>query len=102
MFEPYEIVLDFPARLDPLKQTASARAAEEAPIVHDAVARAASDPGVSLDRASWRDMEKGFSALASACRDAGEGQLPREPVLDLLALWERVRAAAGPDASRGA
>jgi class 3 adenylate cyclase len=80
VFEPYEIVLDLPADRDPLKQ---ARAA----------APAAGQPGgVTLDRETYVEIARCFSALIAVCRAAEGGQVSIAALNDqVLKRWTRLR-----------
>jgi class 3 adenylate cyclase/HEAT repeat protein len=81
VFEPFEIVLDLPAELDPLKQS------HETP----SSAPAASGP-VSLDAGVYAEILRCVSALVGVCRDAPAGQVPVSVITDrVLARWERLR-----------
>ena len=82
VFEPYEIVLDLPADMDPLKQS---------PVL--AAGHAAAAPGsVTLDREVYAEIIRSFSALVAACRAAEAGKVPvarlKTQVLD---RWARLR-----------
>ena len=82
VFEPYEIVLDLPAEMDPLKQSPSAGA----------------DPGVSapgsvtLERDVYAEIVRSFSALVAVCRKAEAGKVPVAALKEqVLARWIRLR-----------
>ena len=84
VFEPFEIVLDLPPELDPLRQSRPASSAHSSP-------PAASAP-VSLDAGVYAEILRCFSALAGACREAPAGQVPVTTITDqVLARWERLR-----------
>jgi class 3 adenylate cyclase len=91
VFEPYEIVIDLPAELDPLKRVRSA-------CPEPAAARAPSAaPGaenmVSLDRAACAEIGRCFSALAALCRGADGGKVTVADInANVLARWSKVRA----------
>ena len=84
VFEPYEIVLDLPAELDPLKQV---RGAFPEP------AEPAGAPGsVTLDRETYAEIIRSFSALVEVCRGAESGQVPVSTITaQVLARWSRLR-----------
>ena len=87
VFEPFEIALDLPAELDPLKSGGPATEAR------GPEARRGST--VSLDLESWTQLEKAFTAVArltQSPQNAG-GQLA--PLLrQVVAHWERIRKKA--------
>ena len=84
VFEPFEIVLDLPPELDPLRQSRRAPPASSSPA-------AAAGP-VSLDAGVYTEILRCFSALAGACREAPAGQVPVSTITDqVLARWERLR-----------
>jgi class 3 adenylate cyclase len=81
VFEPYEIVLDLAPELDPLKQARSAGA--------EAVAAVGS---VTLDRETYVEIARCFSALLGVCRQAESGQVPVSIIsAQVLARWGRLR-----------
>jgi class 3 adenylate cyclase/HEAT repeat protein len=98
VFEPYEIVLDLPAELDPLKAGSPQKAQEPA-----AEPRASAPNTISMDVESWTEIVKCFSALTAACRDAPNGQVPVATVnAQVLARWDRIkgRLSAGAAATK--
>src|SRR5208337_4798780 len=81
VFEPYEITLDLPAELDPLKQ---AKSACPEPV--------AAPGSVTLDRETYVEIARCFSALVGVCRDAESGQVPVSAIsAQVLARWSRLR-----------
>ena len=87
VFEPYEIVLDLPAELDPLKCRDTAGRREPGRGASGAVA----ERMISMDAGSWSEIVKCFSALAAACRGAANGQVAVAAVNEqVLARWDRV------------
>ena len=89
VFEPYEIVLDLPAELDPLK-------AGPAPGAATAGAAAAESGGgsarITLDRDVYVEIVRCFSALAGACRQAPGGSVPVAALNEqVLARWAKLR-----------
>jgi class 3 adenylate cyclase len=82
VFEPYEIVLDLPAELDPLKQDRGTGASP-----------AAAAPGsVTLDRETYAEIARCFAALVGVCRTAEAGQVPLSAITEqVLARWSRLR-----------
>ena len=120
VFEPYEIVLDLPAELDPLKAGAARTGPDAggaprgaapggAPVSTAAGGGASATPGgaapgaapaprasapnsITLDVESWTEIVKCFSALAAACRGAADGQIPVATVnAQILSRWDRVK-----------
>jgi class 3 adenylate cyclase len=84
VFEPFEIVLDLPAELDPLRQARPAASASPA--------TAAALGSVSLEAGQYAEIVRCFAALAGACRDAESGQVPVSVLREgVLARWERLR-----------
>ncbi len=85
VFEPYEIVLDLPAELDPLKGQQAPRAA--------APGEGTAGAGrVSLDRETYTEIVRCFSALVGVCREAESGQVPLAALSErVLARWGRLR-----------
>jgi class 3 adenylate cyclase len=82
VFEPYEIVLDLPAELDPLKQEKGAPrgAAREAP------------GGVTLDKETYVELVRCFSSLIAVCRKADNGSIPLAMLNEqVIAKWNRLR-----------
>jgi class 3 adenylate cyclase len=105
VFEPFEIVLDLPVELDPLKTrtgspgagtTAAATAGATAAATGAAAAGPAAKPPaaaaacVSMTAESWRMLEKCFSALALAF--SGDNPAAGPAVLkQVLARWNQIR-----------
>jgi class 3 adenylate cyclase len=81
VFEPYEIVLDLPAELDPLKQ------------VRSAGPQPGEGPGsVTLDRETYAEIVRSFGALVALCKGAPSGQVPVTTITtQVLARWSRLR-----------
>jgi class 3 adenylate cyclase/HEAT repeat protein len=103
VFEPYEIVLDLPPELDPLRTPAAPAA--EMPAAATAAATAAAPPApgrntITMDAESWSEIVKCFSALAAACRGAAGGQIAVAAVNDqVLARWDRIKGRLGAGAA---
>jgi class 3 adenylate cyclase len=97
VFEPYEIVIDLPAELDPLKQVrdACSESATEpaAPAAAAVPAALPAAPGsVTLDRETYAEIARCFSALIGVCRGAEAGQVPVATITtQVLARWSRLR-----------
>jgi class 3 adenylate cyclase len=86
VFEPYEIVLDLPAELDPLK-----RARPAAPGAPSAAVSA--DTKIGIERAALAEIGRCFTALATLCRAADGGTVKTADInTQVLARWIRVRA----------
>jgi hypothetical protein len=80
VFEPYEIVIDLPAELDPLKQSRGSTGPETAPGT------------VVLDRETYFEIARCFSALVGVCRSAESGQVPVSTITaQVLSRWGRLR-----------
>jgi len=91
VFEPYEIVLDLPAELDPLKQVRGASPEPDAAPGPVAPASAAAG-SVTLDRETYAEIVRSFSALVEVCRGAESGQVPVSTIMaKVLARWSRLR-----------
>jgi hypothetical protein len=81
VFEPYEIVLDLPAELDPLKRALSGTPEQTA-----------ASGSVTLDRETYAEIARCFSALVGVCRSAESGQVPVSTITaQVLARWSRLR-----------
>jgi hypothetical protein len=81
VFEPFEIVMDLPAELDPLKQD---RKVSPEPV--------AAPGSVTLDRETYFEIARCFSALVAVCRGAESGQVPVSTIsAQVLARWSRLR-----------
>jgi class 3 adenylate cyclase len=92
VFEPYEIVLDLPAELDPLKQAPGACTDPVAASAATAATAAAAPGTVTLDRETWAEIARCFSALIGVCRGAESGQVPVSTITaQVLARWSRLR-----------
>ena len=121
VFEPYEIVLDLPAELDPLKSRNLPEPGEPAGAPSPAAPTVASGiPGaeepkaaqrpaqahtVSIDAETWAEIRECFSALAAACRGAANGQVPVAALnQQVLARWDRIasRLSSGEGAPKPA
>jgi hypothetical protein len=90
VFEPYEIVIDLPAELDPLKRARPA-SPEPAPARESTAAEGAGGK-VSLERALCAEIGRCFSALAALCRAAEGGKVAVADVnAQVLARWSKVR-----------
>jgi hypothetical protein len=95
VLEPYEIVLDLPAEMDPMKAPPPAAGGDSAPA---AAAR------ITLDRDVYAEIVRCFSSLATACRQAESGQVPVSTLNEqVLARWSRLRPRlpALPPAHKG-
>ncbi len=81
VFEPYEIVLDLPAELDPLKRAKTSRS--------DATA----SPGmVTLDRETYAELIRCFSSLIAVCKTAVDGHVPVARLSEqVLSRWSKLR-----------
>ncbi|HUJ73885.1 MAG TPA: adenylate/guanylate cyclase domain-containing protein, partial [bacterium] len=100
VFEPFEIVLDLPAELDPLRQARTAGAGGGA---------GTSASEVRLDAGAYTEIVRCFAALVGACKEARSGQVPLAVLNErVLARWERLKprlprlAPAGGAAAHGA
>ena len=96
VFEPYEIALDLPPELDPLKK---ARPPQGEPVpagaapAAAAAARSRDGAGVTLDRETYKEIIACFSALADVCRKADGGQIAVSALSgQVLARWSRIKA----------
>jgi len=115
VYEPYEVALDLPAALDPLKNNKAGMAAArpaavenhaaeaiEAPEVAPAGAAASSEV-VLVDPDVLLRITTCFERLESLCRDAHDGNVPLVPITEkVLAEWDRIRPrlpAHGPPQS---
>ncbi|MGA2975270.1 MAG: adenylate/guanylate cyclase domain-containing protein [Spirochaetia bacterium] len=91
VFEPYEIVIDLPAELDPLKQTRAVPDSAAAPNPEAAPDPAAAG-SVTLDRETYVELARCFSALISLCRKAEHGQVALSSITErVLSRWSRLR-----------
>jgi class 3 adenylate cyclase len=90
VFEPYEIVLDLPAAVDPSRSpAASSVSAKGGPPVGP---RAAAKPAaVELDGDVYAEIVRGFAQLTGLCRAAGGGQVSVAAIhQEVLARWNRL------------
>jgi class 3 adenylate cyclase len=106
VYEPYEVALDLPAALDPLKSSREAVSSREAAPSHEAeppAARPQADPdNVTVDPEVLRQITACFESLANLCRDAQDGAVPLVPINEkVLAQWDRIRSRL-PSAGAGA
>jgi len=99
VYEPYEVVLDLPVALDPLKsgKTAGAsgpRAGAPAAMTPSGKAAASPPPGdVPVDPDVLRQIATCFESLESLCREAHDGNVPLVPINEkVLAQWDRIRS----------
>ncbi len=86
VYEPYEIVIDLPARLDPLRQ--GALGPTGAPTADPA------QPAwsVTLDAQTYGEMERCFAALAALCRTAEGGSVSVSAISEqVLGRWNRLK-----------
>jgi len=82
VFEPYEIVLDLPAELDPLKNAKTAASEQTA----------AAATNVSLERETYMEIARCFSALVALCKKAEGGTVSLAALNEqVLARWGRLR-----------
>ncbi len=82
VFEPYEIVLDLAPELDPLRQV---RGDGPQPA-------AAAGGSISLDKETYAEIVRCFSALVGVCKGAESGQVPVSVIsTHVLARWSRLR-----------
>ncbi len=82
VFEPYEIVLDLAPELDPLKRARTA----------PTPAAAAAPGSVTLDRETYMEIARCFSALIGVCRQAENGQVALSTLnAQVLARWSKLR-----------
>jgi hypothetical protein len=79
VYEPYEIVIDLPAELDPLKGAAAKSAA----------GGSGANTPVTIDRATWSEIASCFSALGSLCREA-DAVLVSSIKEKVLGRWSRL------------
>jgi class 3 adenylate cyclase len=98
VFEPYEIVLDLPADLDPLKQTRSAAQKADGPDPESGVGEALgpdgkdAGEGPAMPAAALAEIDRCFTLLLSLCRAAEEGKVPVAAVEEkVLAPWRLLR-----------
>jgi class 3 adenylate cyclase/HEAT repeat protein/Arc/MetJ family transcription regulator len=101
VFEPYEIVLDLPAEMDPMKAPATAGA--NSTLANPSAASAAT-ARISMDRDVYAEIVRCFSSLAAACRQAESGNVPVATLNEqVLARWSRLRPRlpALPPAHKG-
>jgi class 3 adenylate cyclase len=82
VFEPYEIVLDLPAELDPLKRARGLTADG-----------GTGTPGiVALDRETYAEIIRCFASLITVCKSAEGGQVPVSALTEnVLSRWGRLR-----------
>ena len=110
VFEPYEVVLDLPAALDPLKSAKPASARQpsspeqrsvasqettEAPYASSAEtpAGAAASDFVTVEPEVLRQIASCFESLKSLCKEAQDGSVPLVPINEkVLAQWDRIRS----------
>ncbi len=97
VFEPYEIALDLPASLDPMKG-AKPEAASSAPAPQAADEAAAavgpdnSTDVVPVDPQVLRQVAECFESLEGICKEAAGGMVPLAAVTEqVLKKWQRVR-----------
>jgi len=93
VYEPYEVVLDLPAALDPLKGDKAAGRSTAAAVVPAAAAPAGLSDVVTVDPEVIRQIATCFESLQSLCRDARDGNVPLVPINEkVLAQWDRIRS----------
>jgi class 3 adenylate cyclase len=104
VFEPYEIMLDLPAELDPLRGSRGP-AAPDATVADGTAATGFGAPAgpVVLDPATYGELVRCSAVLADLCRERAAG--PRDPssaAVQALARWERLRTRLpGPGGGAG-
>ena len=95
VYEPYEVALDLPAALDPLKNAREAApAAFAAPASAQAAGGSAASPDiVTVDPEVLRQITACFQNLQDLCRGAQNGNVPLVPINEkVLAQWDRIRS----------
>jgi class 3 adenylate cyclase/HEAT repeat protein len=106
VYEPYEVALDLPAGLDPLKSGKAALA----PATSGETPQAGQEPTlqgvtqpqggtgkassvVPVDTAVLREIAACFESLEGLCRDARDGKISLDPINEqVLSPWERLRS----------
>jgi len=84
VFEPFEIVLDLPAELDPLRQARPA--AQGATSANPA---SPSGAPIQLEAATYAEILRCFSALIAVCKEADSGKVPVSGLPErVLGPWE--------------
>ncbi len=101
VYEPYEVVLDLPAALDPLKGgKAAGRPAERpagAAVTPASALSAAPSEVVTVDPDVLRQITICFESLQSLCREAQDGNVPLVPINEkVLAQWDLIRPRLPP------
>jgi class 3 adenylate cyclase len=96
VYEPYEVVLDLPPALDPLKggKATSPAAGRPAGAMSAPTVATSADPSdvVPVDPDVLRQIANCFESLESLCRDAQDGNVPLVPIHEkVLAQWDRIR-----------
>jgi len=89
VYEPYEIVVDLPPELDPLKRIDSAKRTGVASPSADG--SHASRQELTLDRTTVAYLGDTFTTLARMCQEAERGKIPVEAIRrELSARWQRL------------
>ncbi|HVO40883.1 MAG TPA: adenylate/guanylate cyclase domain-containing protein [Spirochaetia bacterium] len=95
VFEPYEIALDLPASLDPLKgaqPSATSSAREPAPAGQQP--SASESEAAHVDPEILRQIARCFENLERICRESHDGVVPLAQVNDqVLSRWGRIRGS---------
>jgi class 3 adenylate cyclase len=93
VYEPYEVALDLPAALDPLKNAREAAPPASASAAPSA-GRAAVPPDiVTVDPEVLRQITACFKNLQDLCKGAQNGTVPLVPINEkVLAQWDRIRS----------
>ncbi|MEE9308797.1 MAG: HEAT repeat domain-containing protein [Spirochaetia bacterium] len=102
VFEPYEIVLDFPAELDPLKnkQTSHTQSRENQIIEETVEGVPGNEDGrlqaPSLDRKTLKAIAETFSSLNALCRKAEAKQIEVTEIRkELVSRWRKIQLVLG-------
>ena len=95
VFEPYEVALDLPAAMDPLKSAKAAAARQPASPEQSSTAapEAAASTAVPVESEVLRQIASCFESLKSLCQDAQGGSVPLVPINEkVLSQWDRIRS----------
>jgi class 3 adenylate cyclase len=95
VYEPYEVTLDLPAALDPLKSSRepSRESSREAAPSAARPAAAPAPDAVTVEPEVLRQIAACFESLENLCRDAQNGNVPLVPINEkVLAQWGRIRS----------
>ena len=106
VFEPYEVALDLPVAMDPLKSAKAAAARQPASPEQSSTAapEAAASTAVPVESEVLRQIASCFESLKSLCQDAQGGSVPLVPINEkVLSQWDRIRSRLpSPGAPQGA